>query len=198
MLFCGRKMDVSGWWFVNRVNDRPNKYTWNFLTPQIISKASLSISLALSRFLRLSWKQMQWLAQTHHSSREIEWHQFPQEMHHKEALVASWAHNVWILALRWSFLSHHGMLFRIAASISIDGCSLTTSSKGALLLIGWPRTCCSNLLAPAQERPHFSYITWAMCFRNCFHFLWWLVETMTVNTNSKRCLLYTSPSPRDA
>ena len=38
MLFCGWKIDVNG-----RVNKCPNKYTWNFLTPQTIGKASLSI-----------------------------------------------------------------------------------------------------------------------------------------------------------
>lgn len=173
--------DLSTGWTIAQTNTHGI-----FWLPRLSPKLLCQFALDLSRFLCLYWKRMQWLAQTHHSSREIEWHQFPHEMHHKEALVASWAHNVWILALRWSFLSHRGMLFRIAASISIDGCSLTTSSKGALLLTGWPRTCCSNLLAPAQERPHFSYITWARCFENCFHFLWWLVETMTVNINSKR------------
>ena len=39
------------------------------------------------------------------------------------------------------------MLFRIVASISMDGCSLTTDSRGVPLLTDWARICCSTWLA---------------------------------------------------
>ena len=71
------------------------------------------------------------------SSRGIARHQFPQGMHYKEAFVGEWDHNVLIFALRWSFLSGCGMLFRIVPSISIESCYLTTGS-----------VCSGNWLAP--------------------------------------------------
>ena len=86
-------------------------------------------------------KSMQWVAQSHHSSRGIARHRFPQGMHHKEASVADWDHSVLILALRSSFLSRCRILFRIVPSIATDGCSLTTGSKGVPLLTDWARIC---------------------------------------------------------
>ena len=138
----------------------------------------------------------------------------------------NWGHNVLILALRWSFLSHCGKLFRIVLSITIDGCSSTTGSKDALLLADWARICCSNRLAPRTtsfqlhcmgdsfQLPCDSFqrlvsATLHSFFQNCFHILWWLVETMTVNimstegylllekTHTSSCLLLTHEPPTD-
>ena len=164
MLLCGWKMDVY------RVKDRPNKYTWNFLTSQIIAKASLSVcAYPCSVFLSVleakamgcsvpsftTWEDTAPIPTGDTSQRSL-W-----------GRVGSYCVNTCsevIISFRlWNAV-------RIVPSISSDGCSLTTALKDVKLLTDWARICCSNWLAPARPS------------QNCFLFLWRPVETMAGNS----------------
>ena len=142
MLLCGWKMDVY------RVKDRPNKYTWNFLTSQIIAKASLSIcAYPCSVFLSVleakamgcsvpsftTWEDTAPIPTGDTSQRSL-W-----------GRVGSYCVNTCsevIISFRlWNAVC-------IVPSISGDGCSLITALKDVKLLTDWARICCSNWLAP--------------------------------------------------
>ena len=87
---------------MHKVNKRPKKYIWNYFTPQIIDRASLSICVYFCSVLVsvLEAKAIDQVARYRRSSRGTALFQCLQGMDHKQAIVADWNRNVLELALK--------------------------------------------------------------------------------------------------
>ena len=124
---------------MHKVNKRPSKYIWNYFTPQIIDRPSLSICVYFFSVLVsvLEAKEaIDQVARYRRSSRGTALFQCLQGMHHKQAIVPDWDRNVLELALKRSFLSLWGMLPRTVQSIFTDDSSPKVESGDLLLSAG--------------------------------------------------------------
>ena len=127
-LECGWIIDVNGWWSVFKVNECPNKYTWNFLTPRLLIRYLCQSAHTFAQFFWVSLKQKLWVARYQRLSHGTTLSQYPLGMNNKQTIGVGLDHGGLELVLKshfFHFVECFIALFSLFPLVSLN-CQCTT------------------------------------------------------------------------